>query len=145
MKHRIFILLVLGIVCLINGCIYSDDGIYRIDPVADDPPLVLVSTNLDSIENPVVIDSLEVVYDISIQDGKLYLLDVILGNQFLYESDTTQGSFWIYASDSELPGINTLRMNIYYSSNTNSLGDILAVEARDLDLSYAIEFKGSIK
>ena len=145
MKNRIFVLIVLGIVCLINGCIYSDDGIYRVDPVADDPPLVLASTNLDSIENPVVIDSLEVVYDISIQNGELYILDVTLGNQFLYESDTTQGSFWIYASDSEIPGIDTLRMNIYYSSNTNSLGDILAVEARDLNLNYAIDFKGSIK
>ncbi len=145
MKNRIFILTILGIVCLLNGCIYSDDGIYRVDPVADDPPLVLASTNLDSIENPVVIDSLEVVYDISIQNGELYLLDVILGNQPLYDSDTTQGSFWIYASDSEIPGIDTLRMNIYYSSNTNSLGDILAVEARDIDLRYAIDFKGSIK
>jgi hypothetical protein len=145
MKNRIFALMILGIVCLINGCIYSDDGIYRVDPVADDPPLVLASTNLDSIENPVVIDSLEVVYDISIQNGELYLLDVTLGNQFLYESDTTQGSFWIYASDSEIPGIDTLRMDIYYSSNTNSLGDILALEARDLALNYAIDFKGSIK
>jgi hypothetical protein len=145
MKNRIFILIVLGIVCLINGCIYSDDGIYRVDPVADDPPLVLASTNLDSIENPVVIDSLVVVYDISIQDGELYLLDVILGNQFVYESDTTQGSFWIYASDSEFPGIDTLKMNIYYSSNTNSLGDILRIEARELGLNYAIEFKGTNK
>ncbi len=145
MKNTILIFIVLGIVCLINGCIYSDEGVYYVDPVADDPPLILASTNLDSIENPVVSDSLEVVYDISIQDGKLYLLDVILGNQFLYESDTTQGSFWIYASDSELPGIDTLRMNIYYSSNTNSLGDILDVEARELDLKYAIEFKGTNK
>ena len=145
MKNRIFALMILGSICLINGCIYSDDGIYRVDPVPDDPPIVLASTNLDSIENPVVTDSLEVEYDISIQNGELYLLDVTLGNQFLYESDTTQGSFWIYASDSKIPGIDTLRMDIYYSSNTNSLGDILSIEARDLDLSYAIDFKGSIK
>jgi hypothetical protein len=145
MKNRISILIALGIVCLISGCIYSDDGIYRVDPVADDPPLVLASTNLDSIENPVVIDSLEVVYDISIQNGELYILDVTLGNESLYQSDTTYGSFWIYAHDSELPGIDTLRMNIYYSSNTNSLGDLLGFEARELNLKYAIDFKGNIK
>ncbi len=145
MKNTILTLIVLGIVCLINGCIYSDEGAYYVDPVADDPPIVLASTNLDSIENPVVTDSLEVVYDISIQNGELYFLDVILGNKPFYDSDTAQGSFWIYASDSELPGIDTLRMDIYYSSNTNSLGDILRIEARELDLKYAIDFKGSIK
>lgn len=145
MKNRIFALMILGSICLINGCIYSDDGIYRVDPVPDDPPIVLASTNLDSIENPVVTDSLEVEYDISIQNGELYILDVTLGNESFFQSDTTQGSFWIYAKDSELPGIDTLRMIFYYSSNTNSLADKLGVEARDLGLKYAIDFIWSIK
>jgi len=145
MKNRTFIPMVLGIVCLINACTYSDDGVFTVDPVSDDPPVVWATTNLDSMENPVITDSLEVEYDISIQNGELYLLDVTLGHEPFYESDTTKGSFWIYAYDSELPGIDTLRMNIYYSSNTNSLADILRLEARDLGLKYAIDFKWSIK
>ena len=136
---------VLGIVCLINACSYSDDGLYRVDPVHDDPPLVWASTNLDSMENPVITDSLEVEYDISIQNGELYVLDVAVGNKSFYQSDSTNGSFWIYAYDSELPGIDTLRMNFYYSSNTNSLADKLGIEARDLGLKYAIDFNWSIK
>lgn len=145
MKNKIFIPVVLGIVCLINACSYSDDAIYRVDPVPDDPPVVYATTSLDSMENPVITDSLEVEYDISIQNGEIYLLDVTLGNESLYQSDTTNGSFWIYAYDSELPGIDTMRMNIYYSSNTNSLADKLGIEARDLGLKYAIDFKWSIE
>ena len=145
MKNRAFIPMVLGIVCLINACTYSDDGVYTVDPVPDDPPVVWATTNLDSIENPVITDSLEVVYDISIQNGELYILDVTLGNVPFYQTDTTNGSFWIYAHDSELPGIDTLRMKIYYSSNTNSLADKFGLEAQDLGLKYAIDFKWSIK
>jgi hypothetical protein len=145
MKNKIFIPVVLGIVCLINACTYSDDGIYRVDPVPDDPPLVLATTNLDSIENLVITDSLEVEYDLSIQNGELYILDVTVGNESIYQSDTTNGSFWVYANDSGLPGIDTLRMDFYYTSNTNSLADILGLEARDLVLKYAIDFKWSTK
>ena len=145
MKNKIFIPVVLGIVCLINACTYSEDGVYRVDPVPDDPPVVWTTTNLDSIENPVITDSLEVDYNFSIQNGELYILDVTLGDVSIYQSDTTHGSFWIYANDSELPGIDTLRMIFYYSSNTNSLADKLGLEARDLGLKYAIDFKWSIK
>jgi len=145
MKNRIFIPVVLGIVCLINACAYSDDGVFWVDPVPDDPPVVWATTSLDTMENPVITDSLEVEYDISIQNGELYILDVTLGYESFYQSDTTNGSFWIYAYDSELPGIDTLRMNIYYSSNTNSLTDKLRLEARNSGLKYAIDFKWSIK
>lgn len=145
MKNKIFIPLVLCILCLITACSYSDDGIYRVDPVPDDPPVVWATTSLDSIENPVITDSLEVEYIISIQNGELYLLFVTLGNETLYQSDTTNGSFWIYANDSELPGIDTLELNIYYSSNSNSLADKLGIEARDLGLKYAIDFNWGIK
>ena len=145
MKKRIFIPGIWGIICLINACAYSDDGLYWVDPVADDPPVVSATTSLDSMENPVITDSLEVEYAISIQNGELYLLDVSLGNESLYQSDTTNGSFWIYAYDSELPGIDTLGMTIYYSSNTNSLADKLGIEARNLGLKYAIDFNWSIK
>jgi hypothetical protein len=143
MKSRNFIAIAFGIVCMFNACTYSDDGVYKVDPVADEPPIVVASTNLDSIEFPVVNDSLEVFYDISIQNGELYILDVLVGKEPVYESDTTRGSFWIYFYDAKQPGIDTLRMNFYYSSNTNSLADVLGVEARDLGLKYAIDFKWS--
>lgn len=141
MKNRIFIPVVLGIVCLINACSYSDDGVYWVEPVPDDAPVVWATTTLDSIENPVIIDSLEVEYDLSIQNGELYILDVTVANASIYQSDTTNGSFWIHANDSGLPGIDTLRMDFYYTSNTNSLADMLGLEARNLDLKYAIDFK----
>ncbi len=145
MKSRTFILLAGIIVTIVNACMYSNDGVYTVDPVPDDPPVVWATTNLDSIDNPVVYDSLEVVYDISIQNGKLYILDVLVGNAPVYEADTTMGSFWIYSYDAEVPGIDTLRMNIYYSSNTNSLADVVGLEAQNIGLKYAIDFTWNIK
>jgi hypothetical protein len=145
MKNSIFIPVGLVIVFLISACAYSDDGVFAVVPVPDDPPVVWAATNLDSIENPVVADSLEVKYDISIQNGELYVINVTLGSEPYLQSDSTHGSFWMYAYDSELPGIDTLRMNIYYSSNTNSLADLLGLEARNLTLKYAIDFNWSIK
>ena len=145
MKSRTFILLAGIIVSIVNACMYSNDGVNTVNPVPDDPPVVWATTNLDSMDNPVVYDSLKVVYDISIQNGELYILDVLVGNVPVYESDTTMGSFWIYSYDAEVPGIDTLRMNIYYSSNTNSLADVLGLEARNIGLKYAIDFTRSIK
>lgn len=143
MTGRRFFLALLGIAALIHGCMYSDYGHHFVEPVAGDPPVLSVATNLDTVINPEVIDSLEVIYEIDIQDGKLYYLDALVGNFLVYDSDTTRGSFWLYPDDVEIPGIDTLKLNMYYSSNTNSLGDLLGVEYLNTSLNYAIDFKGN--
>ena len=145
MKGMNLIGITFGMVFLINACMYSDNGVYTVDPVEGDPPVVHAVTSLDTIDQAVVNDSLEVFYEVSIQNGELYILDVLIGNAPIYDSDTTSGSFWIYFFDVQQPGIDTLRMNFYYSSNTNSLADVLGVEARDLGLKYAIDFKWTVK
>lgn len=140
-----FILLALGIISMVQACTYSDYGVYKVDPISDDPPVISMTTSLDSMESLIVSDSLEVSYEISIQNGELYIMHVLVGDLPVYASDTTQGSFWIYGYDAQVPGIDTLWMNVYYSSNTNSLADVLGLEALDLGLKYAIDFNWSIK
>lgn len=141
MYNRKLIILLLGILSLISACTYSDYGSHFVEPIPDDPPIVSVTTNLDTIVEPVVSDSLEVIYDIELENGELYYVDAKVGNYLVYDSDTTHGSFWLYPSDVQLPGIDTLYMQVYYSTNTNSLADALGLEAFDIKLSYGLDFK----
>jgi len=145
MKIGTTIVTVLVVGCISYACTYSEDDIYRVDPLPGDPPVVLATTNLDTINDLIAADSLEVAYEISIQNGELYFLDAWVGNNVVHESDTTSGSFWIYSLDAEIPGIDTLRLMIYYSSNTNSLADLFGIEALNLELKYAIDFTRNIK
>jgi hypothetical protein len=141
MAKRIHITGIFTLIALIQGCMYTDYGHYYVEPIADDPPIIVARTNLDTLSNPVVEDSLEVIYDIDIQNGELYYLDAQVIDRRVYDSDSTEGSFWLYPNDVQMPGIDTLKMIIIYSSNTNTLGDVLGVEALELHLKYAIDFK----
>jgi hypothetical protein len=140
MFRSLHILILLVTASFFHGCLYSDDEVYYVEPEADDPPIISVTTNLDTITNPTVVDSLLVLYDIDIQNGDLYFVEAAVANQVVYESDTTQGSFWLYDDHVQLPGIETLYIDIYYSSNTNSLADVVGFEALQINLEYEIDF-----
>ena len=140
MNKKIHLLFLLGFIAFISACLYSEKGIYEFEPIPDDPPVISVTCNLDTIDNPTVIDSLEVIYELVIQNGDLYYVDALVGNLPVYDSDTSKGSFWLYPNHVQVPGVDTLYIDVYYSSNTNSLGDISGAEALDVNLKYAIYF-----
>ncbi len=110
------------------------------EPIPGDPPLFSVSTNLDTLSNPTVNDSLEVIYDVEISGGELYYLYADVGNTTIFESDSTSGSFWIFPILADSSGIDSLYMEFYYSSNSNSLADKTGYEALVEYLSFAIDF-----
>jgi len=141
MKNKRYIYILVGFLMLCNACLYSDNEIFYVEPIPDLPPVIDVRTNLDTIATPVVEDSLLVEYDISIQNGKLYFVEAWLPGRSIYESDTSHGSFWLYPHDVLTPGIDTLHLDIYYSSNTNSLADVTGYEALEVNLKYGILFK----
>jgi len=145
MKNKKLIIFFLSIVSLNTACVYSDYGNYFVEPIADDPPIIFVSTNLDTMYQPVVSDSLEVIYEVDIQNGDVYFVDAWVGGSRVYESDTTQASFWLYPDDAQIPGIDTLWLDIYYSTNSNSLADALELEALEFNLKYAIDFIWTFK
>jgi hypothetical protein len=122
------------------ACYYSDSNIYYVDPVAGDPPLLSVFTNLDTLYNPPVNDSLEVIYQVEIEDGEFYNVYADVGSTAVFESDSSEGSFWISPVLADSSGVDTLYMEFYYSSNSNSLVDKLGYEAFVDYLNFAIDF-----
>ena len=124
----------------LEACIYSDLEIYEVEPIPGDPPVFSVSTNLDTLHNPDVNDSLEVIYKVEISGGELYYLIADVGSTPVFDSDSTAGSFWILSSYADSLGIDSLYMEFYISSNSNSLADLTGYEALVRDLSIAINF-----
>ena len=128
---------------LISGlpaCIFSDSEVYYVEPVPGDPPLISISTNLDTLYIPQVIDSLEVIYQVEISGGELYYVYAEIASSLVYESDSTHGSFWINPGMAAYLGIDTLSIEFYYSTNSNSFADKMGYEAQVNTLKYAINF-----
>jgi hypothetical protein len=141
MRMNICILLSLLLISLIPACFYVDSEIYEVEPIPGDPPVISVTTNLDSLVDPPVNDSLEVIYDVEIEGGDLYYVYAGIDGNFVYESDSTHGAFWINPDHAALPVVDTLIMDFYYSSNSNSLADLVGYEALIKTLKIAVDFK----
>jgi hypothetical protein len=113
---------------------------YNVEPIADDPPLISVSTNLDTLQNPPVNDSLEVDYLVEISGGEFYYAYADVAGSTIFESDSTRGTFWITSLMADSSGVDTLYMEFYYSTNTNSLADKFGYEASVEYLNFAVDF-----
>ena len=122
------------------ACFYSDSNTYYVEPVAGDPPLVSVITNLDTLYNPPVNDSLEVSYQVEIEGGEFYYIYADIVQTTVFESDSSSGSFWINSMLADSSGFDSLSLEFYYSSNSNSLADKVGYEALAETLKYAIDF-----
>jgi len=130
-------------VLLLSGlpaCFYSDSELYEVEPVPGDPALISVRTNLDSLYNPPVNDSLEVIYQVEISGGDFYYVYADVANTTVFESDSSYGSFWINSVLADSAGLDTLVMEFYYSSNSNSLADKVGYEALFKSLNFIIDF-----
>jgi len=136
------------------GCIYSSNELYTVEPVPGVPPTVFATASLDTVDANPYTDSLMVSYEISVNGGELYYVESLIEQYSIYEylpdydPDTLHGpyvqadSFWLAVAVPPDSGIYTLYLDFYYSTNTNSLGDILGVEANVLTLEFLIDFKG---
>jgi hypothetical protein len=144
MKNLLIISVVL-LVLIAGACVYTDNEIYAVEPEPGDPPTISVTTNLDTIPDPTVVDSLGVSFLVNLENGRLYLVDVLLNNTVVFSEDTTMGTFWLRNSLVETPGNDTLYMNVYYSTNSNSLADLFGVEANTLSIKYPIKFEGGAR
>ena len=113
--------------------------------MADDPPIVSVLSNLDTLINPRVNDSLLVSYEVAVENGEFYLMEAMVSEGIVHSSDTAYGSFWVYPSQSDETDLDTLFMEFYHSSNTNTLADRTGWEARITMRKYAIDFSEEVK
>ena len=136
------------------ACSYSSSEIYYASPVPGDTATVVLSTNLDNIDTAVVSDSLLFKYRAEIEYGELYFTSASIGSTTLYQHatdydpDTLMGpfvlrdSFWIWSDQATDTGLYSLLFTVYYSSNTNSLGDVLNIEADILKLEFDLLVEG---
>ncbi|TFH24031.1 MAG: hypothetical protein E4H10_11225 [Bacteroidia bacterium] len=145
MRKTILVLVSFTTLSLLSACYFTDSEWYKADPVADDPPEVSVITNLDTLYNPRVNDSLQVIYELSIVNGELYFMEAMVSDLTVHSSDSTYGSFWIYPSQSNETDLDTLYLDFYYSSNTNTLADIIGFEASITILKYVIDFSEEVE
>jgi len=157
MKTLIGLLLFILFALATEACMYNDSESYYVNPIPGDSATLVVITNLDTIGNPVITDSLMIKYSAEIEGGELYVVDCNLDNLLLYEyisdydPDTLAApyvlsdSFWIRGSLPLEPGIKTMSLSFYYSANTNSLADKYGIEASKRDLEYDIKLEGEIK
>ena len=136
-----FLIIAAGMLLLCHSCFYTESDIYFVDVVPGEPPTFTVAINLDTIFEPTVTDSLEVFYEAEIENGEFYLVQSFVSNQVLFQSDSLQNSFWLYQDDVTYPGLDTLYCYFYYSTNTNSLADLVKAEANIVKKRYPITFK----
>ena len=140
MGKYITIIITLLLLSGFQACFYTDSEMFQVEPIPGDPPLFSVTTNLDTLYNPPVNDSLEVTFSVEISGGEFYYLYADVVNTTVYESDSSSGSFWIYPSLADSSGVDTLYMEFYYSSNSNSLADKAGYEALVDYLKIAVDF-----
>ena len=141
MRKFIFIFLTGLFLTGIPACFFSDSETYYVDPIPGDPPQISVSTNLDTLYNPPVYDSLRVSYQVDISGGDFYYVYADIVNTTIFESDSIEGTFWITGSMADSTGVDTLYMEFYYASNSNSLGDKTGFEALSEIMTYAVDFQ----
>ncbi|MCP4313764.1 MAG: hypothetical protein GY790_21125 [Bacteroidetes bacterium] len=154
MKTTPGLLLITLLTMVMGACSYSDTEIYYVEPVPNDSALMVLTTSLDTVGEAIITDSLLFTYRAVIEGGKLYFTEASIDNFILhqhetdYDPDTITGpfvlsdSFWIRRDMPVLPGINSMLFTLYYSSNTNSLADILGVEANIFEEEYIIDMGG---
>jgi hypothetical protein len=140
MKSSIFTVILAILLALLPSCFYSDSELYRVEPIPGDPPAFSASTNLDTLYHPAVDDSLQVTYQVKIEGGELYYVYAVIANTAVYDSDSTQGEFWIYPELAVDSGLDTLYLDMYYSTNSNSLADKVGFEAKLETLKIAVDF-----
>ena len=155
MRASISMFLILAI--FLAACSYSNSEVYYASPVPGDTATVILSTNLDTIDTPVISDSLLFKFRAEITNGELYFSSASIESATLYQyatdydPDTIIGSFvltdsfWIWNNPATGPGLYTLLFTLYYSSNTNSLGDKLDIEADVLNLEFDLLVEGGGK
>lgn len=153
----VFASIFVSLALLLAGCTYSNSDIYYVTPVAGDSASVVLTTNVDSLDPIIVSDSLLFKYSLQIEGGELYLQEASVSNIILYQHyteydpDTIVGpfvfsdSFWIYSTMAPDTAVYPMLFTAYYSANTNSLADVLGVEANLLEQEFELLLEGGGK
>lgn len=136
MRKSLFVFAFLMV--LTTSCFYVESEIYPTDIVSDYNPTITFSSNIDTINDLSVTDSLLFRYTVAIDTGTLYFSDLYLGNLQLMRSDTTSDSIWILPDYVAENGDYDLTLVSYFKSFSGSLADIMNAEFLSADTSWSI-------
>ncbi len=126
------------LIILTASCFYTETDRYPTDIISEYNPKITFSSNIDTIKDITVTDSLLFSYKVAIDTGSLYFSDVYLGNLHLVRSDTTSDSLWIYPGYVNNNGDYELTLVSYFKSYSESLADIMNAEFLAADTSWSI-------
>lgn len=127
MKLIIPTAIALALFCLLNGCIYQPNDVYYYEVIPGEEPVLTFSSNLDTLPQEIR-DSIEVNFAASVDVGQIYLIGFYFDDTEVYLGDTLSGSFWLNPSFIDSTGIYALDLNVYYSTNSGSLADVIGGE-----------------
>lgn len=140
MKRKLFLFTI--ILAGLSSCFYNDPDIYEVIPIPGEPAVAYLSTSIDTCTGNLLIDSvLEISFSVLVDSGEFYISYVDMGDLPLYDTDSVAGFFTVSPElADEIPGTDTLIFTVYYSSNTNSLGDKYGLEADHIQKKFPVEY-----
>lgn len=150
MKTSACLSVLISFTLLLSSCIYSDEGEHYVIPVPGEPPVFSAQTNLDTFGIIETSGQVMVRYTAQIENGILYQVTGEVDETEAYDSllylEANVGSGAKIISDSFiiqkdvelLPGENVLSLYFYYSTNSNTLADLVGVESNITELFYFI-------
>lgn len=153
MKYLLPLCLLLAAL-LPGACTYSDFKEYWVEPVAGDSTSITINCNLDTLDQPLVTDSLMVAFSAEVENGALYYMAATLEQYLLHEMEYEVDRDTLTAPHAVLDtffvpdyvpvdsGDYELQLLFYYSTNSNSLADYFGVEFYQQDLVYLITLPG---
>lgn len=147
---------VVGLMAFLQpACDYTNNDVFMVDPISGPEPVISVQCNLESDSVYPVLDSLQVIYQVTLEHADLYYVEasinevIVYGMQPEYDSDTVEGllvmadSFFVHSDLNLVPGNHNLDLYFFHSTNTNSLADLAGTEYTYYQQEYRIKLEGT--
>jgi len=127
-----------------KSCVYQSTDYYYFNVVPGEEPVLTFTSNIDTLPATLT-DSVEIAYEAAVNVGKIYQIDFYFNDEIIYSDDTLKNSFWLNPSILDSAGNYTLDLNVYYSTNSGYLADILGIEAKLYEESWTFYYNPEIQ
>jgi len=118
----------LVLILFLNGCMYQSTDYYYNTVVPGEEPTLTFTTSLDTLSSAVN-DSFLIAFTANVDYGRILQVDFYyMDTALVYRSDTTTDTFWLNPFIGDTAYSDSLEVNVYYSTNTGSLADVLGGE-----------------
>ncbi len=142
MYQKLNILFLIFIMFLIQSCEYESKKIFQRETIKDPPAPSAYSVNLDLQSDTIFIYSTDIfMYDFS-SDNKIWAVQFTLDGVDQYTGKSACSSFH-FKNGSLTEGFHTLVAELFVSSGTNSIADIIGAEGLLMSKTWILEVNNS--